>query len=178
MVVLSRRTACALASALSVAFAVAPTRAETPPAAAPPEARVSPPPSNPEVPLAAVALESSWPPPAVFERRSTGLLVTGVISASLGAIFTTSGVGVYAGAHDGCTSRGEPITAQSGGLFCKANRSQFDVGVGLMAAGGIMMAVGVPIAILGGMNAATPARHGASAKLVVGPSGAALVGAF
>ena len=121
-----------------------------PPAdAAPPAAYYPPPPAGYPSPGASYYLPSGGyyvplaPPPPAMERRSSGLMVTGIVLMSAGALAAAVGaVGLTntstnTAGNDDCSNHGGCSTLSEG------------AGVGLVAGGLVGVAVGVPLTLIG-----------------------------
>jgi hypothetical protein len=80
-----------------------------------------------------------------MQRRSTGMMITGLILSGLGAVSLFTGVAVYAAgsSSDDCSYNGY-------GSSCSSDSGAQAAGVGFMVGGLIGIGVGIPLAIVGG----------------------------
>jgi len=122
------------------------------------------------------------PPPPRFERKSTGMMVGGILLTSLGI------VGVLAGSAVASTAANQiPIYCDQGfgPTICetRADESQQIAGYSVMVAGLVGLAVGIPLWIIGGKRVPVKSDESAPAqaappqtslRVLVGPSSAAL----
>lgn len=102
-------------------------------------------------------------------RRSTGMMVTGIVLVGLGSSTMALGTGIYAAAH-GCSADSPPF-AGGGGQSCSARPGQVS-GMAILLTGTIATVLGIPLWVVGasdvpfaesGVNERVPAR---SARLV------------
>jgi hypothetical protein len=106
------------------------------------------------------------PDAAKTRRRSTGMMVTGIALGSAGLLAGVSGALVI-----GVCSRNEAGQAGSVGENC--DKDSVPAGVGLAIAGGVGLAVGIPLTLIGARK--VPAQSAAAAPtLLVGPRSVAL----
>ncbi len=145
---------------------------ETPAASAPVPATDPPsPPPPPAEPEPASTFSYGTPPPpksgeSSARRRSTPLMVSGLVLAGLGGVSAIYGIAVLAGDQNKCL----PLaTAEE----CD-RQTQDAVGIVLTIAGGALVATGIPLAVVGGSRVAVPAPDATKAELLIGPTGGAL----
>jgi hypothetical protein len=106
------------------------------------------------------------PDAAKTKRRSTGMMVTGIVLGSAGLLASVSGLVVV-----GVCSRNEAGESGSVGEDCDDN--SVPAGVGIAIAGGVGLAVGIPLIVVGAQK--VPAQKAAAApRLLVGPRSVAL----
>jgi len=112
-------------------------------------------------------------------RRSTGMMVTGIVLSTLGVTLLATGTGVYATGGN-CANTPGPSTSGSSVFLCGA-QTGLTSGMALMASGLIGMGIGLPLTFLGAADVpraeagslgapAAPPR----ATFAVGASGATL----
>lgn len=112
--------------------------------------------------------EAPPPPDAgpATKRRSTAMMVTGIGLLSLGAIAGVSG-GVIIG------------VCRSGNAPPECNKNSVPAGAGLIVAGVVGLAVGIPLTIVGSKRVPVePATTGGGPMLFIGPGSAAVRVAF
>lgn len=133
----------------------APARATAPPATAPPATGAAPP-ARPQM-----------------RRRSKGMMVTGIVLTSLGAVALIGGGLAFASADSSDPLDGELDYLDEG-------ESAEDAGAALVVGGLVLAGVGIPLAIIGGRQVpVAPAKKAAAApapspELVLGPRYAGL----
>ncbi|WP_080682321.1 serine/threonine-protein kinase [Sorangium cellulosum] len=163
-------------------LAGAPARAAAPPVsgpAAPPPARAAAPPASGAA-LAPVAGRPAFPPPQpLTRRRSKGMMVTGIVLTSIGAVALLGGG--LALAADSATDpeyTGDPTDPFEEELGYEEDASAAEAGVALILGGVVFAGVGIPLAIVGGRKVPVqPEKKAASApppELVLGPRYAGL----
>ncbi|WP_437629465.1 hypothetical protein [Sorangium sp. So ce854] len=150
----------------------APARATAPPAAAPPGTGAAPPATG--AALAPVAGPVPAPPARPqMRRRSKGMMVTGIVLTSLGAVAVIGGGLAFASADSSDPLDGELDYLDEG-------ESAEDAGAALVVGGLVLAGVGIPLAIIGGRQVpVAPAKKAAAApapspELVLGPRYAGL----
>jgi hypothetical protein len=135
-------------------------------------AHADPPP--PLAPRAAPVVAPAWASPlAGTRRRSSGVMVLGVVLASFGALGMASGTAVYAQAVGGCT------TTIVGGNLIRTNcdnGAAKGVGMTMLLVGSVAAAAGVPLWVYGAEKVAStePSEPPPPpvAALLVSPGGA------
>jgi hypothetical protein len=114
-------------------------------------------------------------PDASTPRRNAGLMIAGIVMASVGgaAFIPSSFVAVAAANSTRCTpTTYYPTYSPS---FCtRGDRKAVGAAAGIMVAGNVLIAAGIPMAVLG----ALPPKTGASVEAYLGPLEAGLRGAF
>jgi hypothetical protein len=148
-----------------------------PPGYAPPPGYYAPPPGY--GPAYGPYYGAGMPPPREMERRSTGMMVGGILLTAFGAIGLGAGGVVYASSQTvqfdtTCTSNTNCFTTNRGG--------DKTAGIVLMVAGLAGIGVGIPLIVIGArkvpVDRSNPEkareREERDAKLVVGPASAAL----
>lgn len=111
------------------------------------------------------------PPMPVYERYSTPLFVSGIVALSLG------GVGVIAGSvlWGAGSSQYELYCTDDSGFASPCGEAddpdKRDAGVGLLVAGGVLAAAGIPMLIVGGRRVPKDEAP-PSVSAAVGPRGA------
>ncbi|WP_437729688.1 hypothetical protein [Sorangium sp. So ce1335] len=177
------RAGAAEAVAIPPLAAGAPARAAAPPAsgAAPATGGAAPPASGPARPAGGAALApvaGPAPVPAAparpqMRRRSKGMMVTGIVLTSIGAVALIGGGLAFASADSG-----DPVEDEFG--YLDEGESAADAGAALVVGGLIFAGVGIPLAIIGGRKVPVePAKSAAAApapspELVLGPRYAGL----
>lgn len=150
-----------LASTLLASTTALPARAEPPPA--------------PLAPVAAPATAPPWAAPlAGTARRSSGVMVGGIVLTSVGALAMAIGTGAYVDVVSSC------VVGTSGGQIFRTNCDDGSGKLGAMTAlllGAAGVVVGVPMWIYGSEKVAAkpddaPPRPAAS--VVLGPGAATL----
>lgn len=167
------------------------SRADGPPAPAPQPAPAAsgyyaPPPYYPPPGYYPPPPGGYWmpgPPPeeAGTKRRSTGMMVTGIVFASLGAANAIAGAVMMAAAPKRCMVAEADFGG--GGSFndgCEPDPGFIVVGGVTMAAGGALLAIGIPLWIVGARTPSPnpPERSAARPTLLVGPRSAGVRFAF
>jgi len=167
-----------------VAFAQQPPPADPgpppEPAAPPPAPGYAPPPAVQPYPGPYAAPIPGPPPAPAYKRRSTGMFIAGIIMSAVGAADAIAGVVEFVAADDIC---GLATTNSKSSLLSTRNTcidTYKIVGVTGMVVGGVLVAVGLPMAIVGG--AKVPAQSGQAPagrlSLRVGPTSAGVGYAF
>ncbi|CAN94676.1 putative membrane protein [Sorangium cellulosum So ce56] len=138
-------------------------------------------------PLAPVAAVAPGRPAApLTKRRSKGMMVTGIVLTSLGAVAILGGGLVIASAPscsgDGCVydRSSNPYADDTGYQYEEDGADAEGAGVGLVVGGLVLAGVGIPLAIVGGRKVPVqPEKQAASTpapppELVIGPRYAGL----
>ncbi|WP_437720006.1 hypothetical protein [Sorangium sp. So ce861] len=162
-------------------LAGAPARAAAPPVsghAAPPPARAAAPPASGAA-LAPVAGRAPAPPPQpLTRRRSKGMMVTGIVLTSIGAVALLGGGLALAASSATDPDTGEPTDPFEEEFGYEEDASATEAGVALILGGVVFAGVGIPLAIVGGRKVPVqPEKKAASApppELVLGPRYAGL----
>ncbi len=136
-------------------------------------------PPLPLTPHAAPVVAPAWASPlAGTRRRSSDVMVLGVVLASFGALGMLSGTAVYVQAVGGCST-----TTVGGNLIrnnCD-NGTAKGVGMTMLLVGSVAAAVGVPLWVYGGEKVASTEpdlARAPAAALVVNPGGATFAVSF
>lgn len=168
----------AAALALALALPALPARADTPgPAAQAPSQPVIDPAYNPaahgELSYAAYMLMSRG-----TRRRSTGMMVAGIIISSLGAVAMGAGTGIYF-SRAGCDDLSPRFPGGIEGDFGSPNEcnrgATRTAGMAIVIAGAIGAALGVPLWILGASDVPWAEAAGQNERAPAKPSWARLV---
>ncbi|WP_437312644.1 hypothetical protein [Sorangium sp. So ce385] len=162
-------------------LAGAPARAAAPPVsgpAAPPARAAAPPASASGAALAPVAGRAPSPPPQpLTRRRSKGMMVTGIVLTSIGAVALLGG-GLALAASSATDTDPEYTDPFEEELGYEEDASATEAGVALILGGVVFAGVGIPLAIIGGRKVPVqPEKKAASApppELVLGPRYAGL----
>ena len=93
------------------------------------------------------------PAPPALERRSTGMMVGGIVLLSAGGLAMVIGSSVALTSSTGCTFNG----------FCSSGEGSQAVGYGVLIGGAVALAVGIPMLIYGAKK--VPARPEAATAL-------------
>lgn len=171
----------------------APAAPSSLPGAEPPPLPASPPPAEPSPASAAPALPSSpprsaAPPPLNYQptpwetpagapakRRSRGMMIGGIVMSALGGVTAIAGVVYFAAPEPFCDLYGN--SGLDRGSCVDTYRG---VGVAGMVVGGVLIAIGLPVAIYGAGKVPADAARSAPTPLSlhVGRSDAALRWSF
>src|SRR4051794_31050626 len=97
------------------------------------------------------------PPPAATKMRSVPVFVTGVVLDVVGAAAFAGGTGVVLATHD-CGTQ----------ISCSAGGTLIDIaGVAAMAGGAILLAIGIPLTVVGATSVPDmPSKTGKAGGLV------------
>jgi hypothetical protein len=164
------------ATLVAVPAAAQDAPADAPAGAAP---AAEPPVPSPPVgfePVAAPASPvSTWTPPPPRERRSTAMMVTGIVSGALGVLAAGAGSAMYVASDaQQCVvgGTGADTLDLRTSADCRRDETLRTGGLALMIGGGAAVALGLPLIIIGARR--VPVTTG----LRLGPGTATLVGRF
>ncbi|KYG02532.1 hypothetical protein BE20_50480, partial [Sorangium cellulosum] len=130
--------------------------------------------------LAPVAGRAPAPPPQpLTRRRSKGMMVTGIVLTSIGAVaLLGGGLAIAASSATDPDYTGDPTDPFEEDFTYEEDASAADAGVALIVGGVVFAGVGIPLAIVGGRKVPVqPEKKAASApppELVLGPRYAGL----
>lgn len=84
------------------------------------------------------------PPPIPKKRRSTGMMVSGIVLTALGGVTLLAGAVVY-----GMAKKTSCTYSATGATFCSRNEDGATAGTIAMLLGGGMIAAGIPLTVVG-----------------------------
>lgn len=115
-------------------------------------------------------------PPAPTQRASTPMFVAGIVTLSVGGVVAIIGSAVLASSGDEVQVYCDNPDGSPGSYPCRTaeDTSGRGLGIGLLVAGGVGVAAGIPLLILGSRR--VPADPAVAVR--VGPNGAEVVGSF
>jgi len=123
------------------------------------------------------------PPPPRFERKSTGMMVGGILLTSAGIVGILTGAAMASTAGNQIDVYCESPVGGGGPFVCerRADATQLAAGYGVLIGGVVALGAGIPLWLIGGKRVpandeAAPAAQppSASMRLLVGPSSATL----
>jgi hypothetical protein len=97
-------------------------------------------------------------PPEPKERRSTGMMVTGIVLAGIGGLGFIVGVAVYSTAESRISDCAYVYDYGAYGSCDDDSDERQAAGIGMMIAGGALLAVGIPLAVVGGRKVSTKSK--------------------
>lgn len=115
-------------------------------------------------------------PPPPTQRASTPMFVAGIVTLSVGGVVALIGSAVLAGSGEEVQVYCDNPDGTPGSYPCRTTESTSGrgLGIGLLVAGGVGVAAGIPLFIIGGRR--VPADPAVAVRL--SPQGAAVVGTF